>query len=135
MHILFLCVANSARSQMAEGLARAMAPEGVHISSAGSVPTSVRPEAIAALAELGINIQGHHSKAASDFSAEDVDQIITLCAEEACPVGLFGVNRLHWPVTDPATDEGSPEEQLARFRQARDTIAEKLRAHFLTLRD
>ena len=130
MHILFLCVANSARSQMAEGLARAIAPSSVRVSSAGSAPTSVRPEAIAALQEIAIDITDHRSKSASEFSAEDVDQIITLCAEQACPTGLFGVERLHWPVEDPATDAGIDEEPLARFRRTRDVIAAKLEAHF-----
>ena len=135
MHILFLCVANSARSQMAEGLARSMAPKGVRVSSAGSVPSSVRPEAISALLEIGIDIRDHRSKGTSEFSSDDVDLIVTLCAEEACPVELLGVERQHWPVTDPATDSGSLEERLDRFRVARDTLAERLRSHFQSARD
>lgn len=86
--LLFLCVANSARSQMAEGIARSLAPLDTTIWSAGSAPTRVRPEAIAVLAEVGIDISGHRSKAVGEIPADEVDTVITLCAEEECPVFL-----------------------------------------------
>ena len=86
--ILFLCVANSARSQMAEGIARSLAPAHVRIGSAGSRPTRVRPEAIAVLREIGIDISGHRSKAVSEIPPDGIDTVITLCDEEECPVFL-----------------------------------------------
>ena len=84
--ILFLCVANSARSQMAEGIARSLAPAYVGIESAGSRPTNVRPEAIAVLGEIGIDISGHRAKAVSEILSDGIDTVITLCAEEECPI-------------------------------------------------
>src|ERR671937_1258090 len=87
-HILFLCVANSARSQMAEGIARSLAPESVRISSAGSKPSNVSPFAIRALDEIGIDIRGHRSKSVDDIDPADVDAVITLCDEEVCPIFL-----------------------------------------------
>jgi len=84
--ILFLCVANSARSQMAEGIARSLAPPEVKIWSAGSRPTNVHPEAIAALKEIGIDISDYHSKTVGEIPDAQIDTVITLCAEEECPV-------------------------------------------------
>jgi protein-tyrosine-phosphatase len=92
--IFFLCVANSARSQMAERIARALAPGSVKIWSAASRPTSVRPEAMAALREIGIDISGHRSKAIAEIPASEIDAVITLCAEEECPVFLGKVQLL-----------------------------------------
>lgn len=85
-HILFLCVANSARSQMAEGIARSLAPASVKISSAGSQPSKLNPFAVKALSEIDIDISGHRSKSVGDIPPGDVDTVITLCAEEVCPV-------------------------------------------------
>lgn len=124
-HILFLCVANSARSQLAEGLARALAPDGVKISSAGSVPTSVRPQAIAALAEIDIDIR-HHRSIGIDEVERPVDAVITLCAEEVCPVWLEDAWRIHWGLPDPAAATGSEEEQLDAFRVVRDELRSRL---------
>ena len=87
-HVLFLCVANSARSQMAEGIARALAPPSVKVSSAGSQPSRLNPLAVQALAEIGLDISGHWSKSVNDIPPDDVDAVITLCAEEVCPVWL-----------------------------------------------
>ncbi len=87
-HVLFLCVANSARSQMAEGLARSLAPSGVKVSSAGSAPSKLNPLAVKALAELGLDISAHSSKSVDDIPPGDVDVVVTLCAEEVCPVFL-----------------------------------------------
>jgi len=125
-HILFLCVANSARSQMAEGVARSLAPEGVTVSSAGSVPTQVRPQAIEVLREIGIDISSHRSKAVEDVDASSVQAGITLCAEEVCPVFLGRAHRLHWGLSDPAAAQGSPDEVLESFRNVRDQLRERL---------
>ncbi len=124
MKILFLCVANSARSQMAEGLARALFGAAAEVSSAGSVPTRVNPNAITAMAEVGIDITGHTSKSVSDVNAGSMDLIITLCADEVCPIVPGRVERLHWPLPDPA---GAPPDQaLQKFREVRDEIRRRL---------
>jgi arsenate reductase len=128
--ILFLCVANSARSQIAEGLARRMAPAGTRVWSAGSRPTAVRPEAVAVLREIGIDISHHRSKAVAEIPAAEVDTVITLCGEEECPVFLGRATRLHWGLPDPAAAEGSVEERLAAFRRTRDELRRRLEALF-----
>jgi len=129
-HILFLCVANSARSQMAEGIARRLAPPDVMISSAGSSPSKVRPEAIAVLAEIGIDISGHRSKPVDEIDAGSVDAVITLCAEEVCPAYLGPALRVHWGLPDPAAAAGNEEERLAAFRRIRDELMQRLRLLF-----
>ncbi|MEF2554017.1 VOC family protein [Aurantimonas sp. A2-1-M11] len=121
MRILFLCVANSARSQMAEGLARAMLPDSVEVASAGSAPSHLNPLAVEALSEAGIDISGHRSKPIEDVSPETADLIVTLCAEEVCPVVPGRVQRLHWPIADPAMTG-----DLAAFRTARDQIRARI---------
>lgn len=128
--ILFLCVANSARSQLAEGLARALLPRSVRVQSAGSAPTRVRPQAIEALAELGIDAREQRSKSVADVDPADIDTVITLCAEQVCPAFLGRAARLHWPIDDPASDDPAlcPAELLARFRAARAAIREHLLA-------
>jgi arsenate reductase (thioredoxin) len=126
--ILFLCVANSARSQMAEGIARSLAAPGVKIWSAGSHPTKVRSEAIAVLKEIGIDISNHHSKAVADIPAAEVDTVITLCAEEECPVFLGKAQRLHWELPDPAGIDGSEQNSLAGFRAIRDELLRRITA-------
>jgi thioredoxin type arsenate reductase len=126
--ILFLCVANSARSQMAEGIANSLAQPGMKIWSAGNRPTSVRPEAIAVLKEIGIDISGHRSKAVTEIPAAEVDTVITLCAEEECPVFLGRVQRLHWGLPDPAAVIGSEEETLSPFRKVRDELFRRIAA-------
>jgi thioredoxin type arsenate reductase len=126
--ILFLCVANSARSQMAEGIARSLAQTGVNIWSAGSRPTSVRPEAIVVLKEIGIDISGHRSKAVAEIPVDEVDTVITLCAEEECPVFLGKAQRLHWGLPDPAAVAGSHEEILTAFRKMRDELSRRITA-------
>ncbi|MEW6720556.1 MAG: arsenate reductase ArsC [Thermodesulfobacteriota bacterium] len=129
-HILFLCVGNSARSQMAEGIARALAPEGVRVSSAGSVPTAVRPQAVRALAEIGIDISGQRPKGIGSIDASSVDAVVTLCAEEICPVFPGKVHRLHWGMPDPARVDGDEEETMAAFREARDELRRRLEILF-----
>lgn len=128
--LLFLCVANSARSQMAEGLARTRFGDRARVQSAGSAPSRVNPYAIEVMRELGYDLTAHHSKSVDTIDAATVDTVITLCAEEVCPVFLGGATRLHWPVQDPASDDPTltRDELLARFRAARDAIAAKLAA-------
>jgi protein-tyrosine-phosphatase len=126
--ILFLCVANSARSQMAEGIALSLAPPGVKIWSAGSHPTKVRSEAIAVLKEIGIDISNHRSKAVADIPAAEVDTVITLCTEEECPVFLGKAQRLHWELPDPAAIDGSGQNSLSGFRAIRDELLRRITA-------
>jgi arsenate reductase len=129
-HVLFLCVANSARSQMAEGIARSLAPPGVTVSSAGSRPSRVNPLAIRALEELGIDIRAHTSKAVDGIPPDAVDAVITLCAEEVCPVFLGKAHRVHWALPDPAAAEGSDEDRLQAFRVVRDELRRRLAVVF-----
>lgn len=122
--ILFLCVANSARSQLAEGLARMLFGNQVLVMSAGSEPSTVNPYAIEVMRELGVDLTTHYSKSVQVIDPTTVGTVITLCAEEVCPVFLGKARRLHWPVPDPASKDPSiPREQmLERFRTARDTL-------------
>ena len=129
-HILFLCVANSARSQMAEGIARSMASEGVRISSAGSAPTAPHRQAIKALSELGLDISGHTSSDAISVEGT-VDAVITLCAEEVCPVWLEPAWRLHWGLPDPAHSGDIPDQEGTAFRAVRDELIRRLTVLFL----
>jgi len=129
-HILFLCVANSARSQMAEGIACTLAPQGVKVSSAGSSPASVRPQAIRVLEEIGIDISGHRSKGLDSIDAGSVDAVITLCAEEVCPVFLGKAVRVHWGLPDPAGVTGTEETRLNAFRSVRDELRRRLKVLF-----
>lgn len=128
-HVLFLCVANSARSQLAEGLARAVAPADVRISSAGSAPTAVRPQAIAVMDEIGIDITGHRSIGIDDVE-RPVDAVVTLCAEEVCPVWLEDAWRVHWGLPDPAGAGSSPEAELDAFRSVRDELTKRFEVLF-----
>ncbi|HNU67907.1 MAG TPA: arsenate reductase ArsC [Myxococcota bacterium] len=124
--MLFLCVANSARSQIAEGLARSMVPPGVNVLSAGSSPTFVRPEAIAVLKEIGIDISGQRSKSVTEIPPDLVDTVITLCGEQECPLFLGRATRLHWGLEDPAAVQGSEEGRLNAFRRTRDELISRL---------
>jgi arsenate reductase (thioredoxin) len=122
--VLILCMGNSARSQMAEGLLRNDAGERFEVESAGTKPSSVRPEAIAAMRELGIDISGHRSKSVEEFDGQNFDYVITVCdsARESCPVFFGGAKRLHHDFEDPAALDGSQEERLALFRRVRDEL-------------
>ncbi len=124
--ILFLCVANSARSQMAEGLARKYLGDKALVQSAGSRPSRVNPLAIRALSEVGIDISRHRSKSVDEIDPSTVDTVITLCAEEVCPVYLGKAERIHWPLPDPAGHDGTEDEQLQKFRDVRDEISRRL---------
>ncbi len=127
--ILFLCVANSARSQLAEGLARRLLGDRVRVQSAGSKPSRVNPYAVDVAREVGVDLTAHTSKSVDTIDLASVDTVITLCAEEVCPVFLGKARRIHWPISDPASDDPSlsRDEMLARFRTARDEIAGRLR--------
>ena len=120
--VLFLCVHNSARSQMAEGFARALAPAEVEVWSAGSEPRGVNPLAVEAMREVGIDIAGQRSQAIDQVPWHEADTVVTLCGEAGgiCPVVAGDVRRVHWPLPDPAA---APEtERLEAFRRARDEI-------------
>lgn len=130
--ILFMCVANSARSQMAEGLAKQLFGNKAEIHSAGSNPTRVNPLAIEALRKLGIDISKHSSKTVDQLPPSflaTLNTVVTLCAEEVCPaLPSRTAAKLHWPFPDPARHSGSPEEQLAMFEKTRDEIRLRLEA-------
>jgi arsenate reductase len=128
--VLFLCVANSARSQMAEALARARLGADIRVQSAGSLPAHVNPYAIVVMAERGIDMSTHTSKSVSTIDPTSVDLVVTLCAEEVCPLVLGAASRLHWPIDDPASPDPTitREQFLARFRRARDEIDARLAA-------
>jgi len=126
--ILFLCVTNSARSQMAEGLARKLFGARIAVQSAGSEPSRVNPYAIEVMREVGVDLTTHHSMSVQTIDPATAGTVITLCAEEVCPVFLGKARRLHWPIQDPATKDSSlpREEMLSRFRTARDQIQGRL---------
>lgn len=128
--ILFLCVANSARSQIAEALARRLAPPGVRVFSAGSEPGTINPLAVQVLREAGVDTSTQHSKGLDAVPLDDVDLVVTLCAEEVCPLFPRPVRKLHWPLADPARAAGTDAERLAAFRAVRDELAARLPALF-----
>jgi arsenate reductase len=134
--VLILCTGNSARSQMAEGLWRHDAGDLFEVYSAGTHPTTVRPEAIAVMAELDIDISQHRSKSVDEFAGREFDYVITVCdsANEACPVFPGKTQRLHWPFTDPAAVQGPEEFRLAAFRTVRDQIRQRVREFIMQLR-
>ncbi|MDZ7669521.1 MAG: VOC family protein [Gammaproteobacteria bacterium] len=126
--ILFLCVGNSARSQMAEGLARRLLGDQAEILSAGTQPSTVNPYAIDAMAEIGIDISDQRSKSVEQIDVSRVDLAITLCAEEVCPVLPGQVRRLHWPIIDPESSAGDVPDQTSsvRFAAARDQLQARI---------
>jgi arsenate reductase (thioredoxin) len=128
--VLILCTGNSARSQMAEGLLRHDAGDRFEVFSAGTRPTQVRPEAIAVMRELGIDISNHHSKGVDEFAGQSFDYVLTVCdnAEESCPVFPGKTTMIHQDFEDPAAFEGSGEERLAPFRRVRDSIRQYLQS-------
>ena len=130
--ILVLCTGNSARSQMGEGLFRHEGSGEFEVSSAGTRPSSVRPEAIAVMREIGIDISGHRSKSVDEFTGQPFDYVVTVCdnARDACPVFPAGTARLHWSFIDPAAVEGAEEERQAAFRAVRDQIHARVREFF-----
>ena len=126
--VLILCTGNSARSQLAEGLFRHAGGDRYEVFSAGTKPSVVRPEAIAVMREIGIDIAGHRSKSVDEFAGQQLDLVITVCdnAKESCPVFPGGTQRLHWPFPDPAAVAGSEEQRLAAFRSIRDQIRTRI---------
>jgi arsenate reductase len=131
--VLFLCTHNSARSQMAEGLLRHLAGDRFEVYSAGTEATVVRPLAIRAMAELGIDISGQESKTLDRYAGEPFDAVITVCdqANEACPVFLGAKQRLHWTFPDPSQATGTEAEQLTVYRAVRDAIRARIQAELL----
>lgn len=127
--VLFLCTGNSARSQMAEGLLRHLASDRFEVFSAGTVATIVRPQAIAVMKELGIDISHHRSKSVDDLLSEEFDYVITVCdhANQHCPNFPGAVKRVHWSIDDPV-GSGSETAELAAFRRARDELQERIGA-------
>ncbi len=125
--VLFLCVHNSARSQMAEGLLRAMAGDSVDVFSAGSEPSSVNPFAIRVLQDRGIDASAHYSKSVQDFVNQPFDYVITLCDEEVCPFFPGAAMRLHWGMPDPSATNGDTDEKLEAFRRTADALETRLR--------
>ncbi|QYJ15911.1 Arsenate reductase [Rubrobacter xylanophilus DSM 9941] len=131
--VLFLCTHNSARSQMAEGLLRHLGGDRFEVHSAGTEATRVRPEAVAVMAELGMDISGQESKTLDRYLGEPFDYVVTVCdaANEACPVFPGARERLHWSFTDPSQARGDEEERLAVFREVRDEIRARIEAELL----
>ena len=127
--VLVLCTGNSARSQMAEGLLRELGGGRFEVHSAGTRPGGVRPEAIEAMREVGIDISGQRSKSVEEFAGQRFDAVITVCdnARESCPVFPGRVERVHWSFEDPAAAEGDWDARLAVFRRVRDEIGARLR--------
>lgn len=124
LRVLFLCTHNSARSQMAEGWLRRLAGDRHEVHSAGTGASHVRPLAIRAMAEVGVDISGHESKTLDRYLNQSWDYVITVCdaANASCPVFSGGRRRLHWSFPDPSKATGNEAEQLAAYRQVRDAI-------------
>lgn len=122
--VLILCTGNSARSQMAEGLLRHDAGDRFVVASAGTKPSTVRPEAMTVMNEVGIDITSHRSKHVDEFSGQQFDYVLTVCdnAKESCPVFFDPAVRLHHSVSDPAAVDGSDEKRLQEFRRVRDEL-------------
>lgn len=136
MRILFMCVANSARSQLAEGLAYQIFSHA-DIKSAGSHPAKLNPFAVQVMKDIGIDISKHYSKSVDDLPSDflaDLDYVITLCAEEVCPILISKAKKLHWPFSDPASKQILSEEiSLKRFRETRDSINRRIQEFQLEL--
>ena len=128
--VLILCTGNSARSQMAEGLLRHIAGDRFEVHSAGTIATFVRPQAIKAMQETGIDISSHRSKSVDEFAGQDFDYVITVCdnANQNCPVFPGKTTRIHWSFDDPAEAKGSDDNVVAVFRHVRDEIRQRLEA-------
>ena len=126
--VLFVCTHNSARSQMAEGLLKDLAGDGVHVQSAGTVASEVRAEAIAVMDEVGVDIHQQFSKSLDGFLNDRVDFVVTVCdqANESCPVFPNAQHRWHWSIEDPSTVEGSKADKLSAYRAARDELIQRI---------
>ncbi len=130
--VLILCTGNSARSQMAEGLLRHWAGDRFEVFSAGISPSQVRPEAIEAMRDIGIDITSHRSKSVDEFAGQHFDYIITVCdnAKETCPIFPGNAERIHWSFDDPAAVKGSDDTRLSAFRRVRDEIDARFNTSF-----
>lgn len=128
--VLVLCTGNSCRSQMAEGFLRHLAGDRFEVVSAGIEPTPVNEKAIEAMAEVGIDISTHTSKAVSSFLGQRFTHVITVCnrASERCPIFPFALQRLEWPFPDPAAVDGPDDVRQAAFRSVRDRIRGRMEA-------
>jgi arsenate reductase (thioredoxin) len=128
LRVLFLCTHNSARSQMAEGLLRHFAGDRIDVASAGTEATEVRPLAVRAMADVGIDIRQQTSKTLDRFLGERWDYVITVCdsANEACPVFPHASTRLHWSFDDPSAATGDDDQRLVVFRRVRDEILARI---------
>lgn len=131
--VLFLCTHNSARSQMAEGLLRALGGPELDVQSAGTVATSVRPEAIAVMDEIGIDIRSQTSKTLAAYLDQPFDFVITVCddANETCPIFPRARERLHWSIDDPSRVTGEETLRLAAFRRARQALRWRIEQELL----
>ena len=130
LRVLILCTANSARSQMAEGLLRHLSGGRVNVRSAGVKPSSVNPLAIRAMDQIGVDIRHQRSQHVNDFLQQPFDTVITVCdrAAETCPQFPGHVQRLHWSLPDPAAGQGDEMQRLAAFARVRDELQRRLRA-------
>jgi arsenate reductase (thioredoxin) len=131
--VLFLCTHNSARSQMAEGLLRHLAGNRFEAHSAGTEATHIRPLAIRAMDEIGVDISGQESKTLERYLGKPFDYVITVCddANEACPFFPGATNRLHWYLPDPSAAKGTEEERLEVFRSVRDALRDRVQAELV----
>jgi arsenate reductase (thioredoxin) len=130
--VLVLCTGNSARSQIGEGLFRAEGGGEFEVFSAGTKPGSVRPEAIAVMKEIGLDISRHRSKSVDEFVGQPFDYVVTVCdnARNTCPVFPAGTERIHWSLEDPAAVEGTEARRLEAFRRTRELIHEKVKTFY-----
>ena len=126
--ILFLCVANSARSQLAEGIARSLAPDDVQVFSAGSAPTALHEDVVQVLAEIGIDASSQYAKPIDAIPTDLVDAVVTVCSEEVCPVWLHPAARVHWSMPDPAAVQGP--DRIQAFRELRNELLLRIRRIF-----
>jgi arsenate reductase len=124
--LLFLCVANSVRSQIAEGVARRLAPPGIEVYSAGASPGRISSYAVAVLAEIGVDASAQYAKPLSAVPHERVGTVVTLCNEDLGVRVPRGVEKLHWPTEDPTAAAISEEETMEAFRRVRDSLAGKI---------
>ncbi|MBA2633852.1 MAG: arsenate reductase ArsC [Chloroflexi bacterium] len=131
--VIFVCTHNSARSQMAEGMLRAWAGDRFEAFSAGTEATRVRPEAIAVMAEIGIDISSHTSKTLEPFMGAAFSWLITVCdqARESCPTIPGVVQQAHWSIDDPSATTGDEDARLAAFREARDILRDRIHIFIL----
>ena len=135
LKVMFLCTANSCRSQMAEGFARQLVRDSHRVYSAGTAPREIHPIAIQVMKEVGIDISNQHSKSVEAIPLNQIQRIVILCseAEENCPTLPQKAEHIHWPLRDPALVQGSQEEILRRFREVRDEIREQCEKLFVTV--